>query len=252
MRILAGTSGYAYKEWKGVFYPERIAPAAMLGFYAERLPAVEINATFYRMPRASVLEGWAEAVPEGFRFALKASRRITHQKRLKDADEETGYLVRTAATLGAKLGALLFQLPPNLRADRDRLARFLDAVPPEVPAAFEFRHPSWHEPALVELLRERGRTLVVADADDSPAEGLVATAPRGYLRLRRARYERAELAAWVERIGGAGFESALVFFKHEDAGAGPVLAARLLELAAESAKRPLRARRRPARSAESA
>ncbi|MDJ0789879.1 MAG: DUF72 domain-containing protein, partial [Myxococcota bacterium] len=145
LSVGVGTSGFAYDAWKGVFYPEGLAAKKRLGYYASQLGAVEINNTFYRMPKQSVVEGWAEQVPEDFRFAIKASRRITHFKRLKEADEETGYLLGVTSALGPRLGALLFQLPPNLRHDADRLAAFLDLLPPETPAAFEFRHPSWVE-----------------------------------------------------------------------------------------------------------
>src|SRR6266542_1192270 len=145
MRVLAGTSGYSYKEWKGSFYPEDLPASEMLRYYAARLPAVEINNTFYRMPKASLLSGWAEQVPDGFRFVLKASQRITHQKRLREAGEEGGYFFRVATTLGERLGPVLFQLPPNLKRDLPRLADFLALLPPASRSAFEFRHESWFD-----------------------------------------------------------------------------------------------------------
>ena len=145
MIIYAGTSGYSYKEWKGPFYPEKFPAADMLAYYAERLPAVEINNTFYRLPKESVLDGWAAQVPEQFRFSIKASRRITHFKRLKETDDETAYLLRALGTLGPLLGVILFQLPPNLKKDLPRLETFLDLLPPRAPTAFEFRHPSWFD-----------------------------------------------------------------------------------------------------------
>ncbi len=245
MKLSVGTSGWSYKPWKGVFYPEDLPNERMLDFYAERLPAVEINNTFYRLPRASVLERWAEQVPESFRFALKASRRITHQKRLKDADDETGYLVRTVAALGPRLGVLLFQLPPNLRADRERLERFLELLPEDLPAAFEFRHPSWHEPELLDCLRGRGCALVHTDADGADPVEPVSTASFGYLRLRRSDYARADLAAWAQRLATAGWQQVFAFLKHEDRG--PALALELLELAERSAARkgPLAAPAKP-------
>jgi uncharacterized protein YecE (DUF72 family) len=244
VELFAGTSGFAYREWVGPFYPEGLATSEMLRFYAEHLPAVEINNTFYRLPRASVLESWAAQVPEGFRFALKASQRITHRKRLKDVAEETGYLLRTASALGPKLGAILFQLPPNLRLDLERLDRFLELLPPGARAALEFRHPSWRDAAVAERLRARDVALVAVDAEDAPAEGDPATAGFGYLRLRRPGYERAELAAWASRIAAQGWSQAFVFFKHEDAGAGPRLAGEFLALAARAAERkPARAAR---------
>src|SRR5262245_3807279 len=163
LRLLAGTSGWSYDAWKGPFYPKELASRGFLAFYAERLPAVEVNNTFYRLPKASVLEGWAGQVPEGFRFALKASQRITHRRRLQDAEEETRAFLEVAAALGDRLGALLFQLPPNLKLDLARLDRFLALLPDGARAAFEFRHPSWSDAAVFERLAARGFAWVVAD-----------------------------------------------------------------------------------------
>jgi len=238
MELYAGTSGFSYEAWVGPFYPEGLPASAMLAHYAGRLPAVEINNTFYRLPRASVLEAWAAQVPEEFRFALKASRRITHLKRLRDAGEETGYLLRTAAALGTRLGVVLFQLPPNLGLDLERLDRFLELLPPGIRAAFEFRHPAWADAAVFERLRARDLAWVSVDAEEAPAAGCgPATAGHGYLRLRRPGYSRAELAAWVARVAAQPWHSAFVFFKHEDAGAGPRLAAEFLALAGRAAER---------------
>ena len=244
MRIRAGTSGFSYKEWKGPFYPEKLPAKDMLAFYAEQLPAVEINNTFYRMPKVSVLESWAAQVPKDFRFVIKASRRITHFKRLKDAGDETGYLLETTRTLGARLGALLFQLPPNLKADLPRLARFLDLLPEDVPAAFEFRHESWLEEGALDCLRAHGRALVVADTVEAPAEHIAQGGPLLYLRLRRPDYDDSVLLEWADRISGSGADDAFVFFKHEDAGAGPRMATAFLEKSAEATGRrqPRRAR----------
>jgi uncharacterized protein YecE (DUF72 family) len=232
MELFAGTSGFAYREWIGPFYPERLPAAEMLRYYAGKLPSVEINNTFYRLPKPSLLEAWAAQVPEGFRFALKASQRITHRKRLRDVAEETDYLLRTSAALGPRLGPILFQCPPNLALDLERLDRFLDLLPPGTRAALEFRHPSWRDPAVAERLRSRDVALVSVDAEDAPARVEPATASFGYLRLRRPGYERAELAAWASRIATAGWSQAFVFFKHEDAGAGPRLAEEFLALGA--------------------
>jgi len=227
-----GTSGYSYKEWKGPFYPEDLPAGEMLRFYGERLNGVEINNTFYRMPKASVLEEWASQVPEAFRFSIKASQKITHHKRLKEAGDETDYLVRTVGTLGPKLGCLLFQLPPNLKADLARLEAFLALLPRDVPAAFEFRHPTWHDDAVFEALRAHGAALCCADTEDDEGDApLVATAGWGYLRLRRPTYERADLARWAERVAAQPWERAFVFFKHEDEGAGPKMAAAFREVA---------------------
>jgi uncharacterized protein YecE (DUF72 family) len=197
----------------------------MLRYYGERFGTVEINQTFYRLPRREVLTAWLEQVPEGFRFAVKASRRITHFQRLRDAGEETAYFVDTVRTLGEKLGILLFQLPPDFKVDRERLAAFLEALPRELPAAFEFRHESWSEPGIAELLAEHGVSRVISDAED-PLPALEAGAPVGYLRLRREDYAGDALPGWARRIAAQPWSSAFVFFKHEQEGP-----ARALELA---------------------
>ncbi len=227
-QVLAGTSGFSYAEWKGSFYPADLASKKMLTFYASRLPAVEINNTFYRMPKASVLENWLTQVPEGFVFAIKASRRITHMKRLKDCGEETAYLLKTVQTLGSRLGALLFQLPPHLRCDVDLLRAFLKLLPADIPAAFEFRHASWGDAGATAVLKEENRPVVWVDSDDARATELPITADWAYLRLRRAGYNARDLQAWRQRLDEGSFKRALVFFKHEDEGAGPRLAAEFL------------------------
>jgi uncharacterized protein YecE (DUF72 family) len=229
MRVLAGTSGFSYKEWKGSFYPEDLPSEEMLSFYSGRLPAVEINNTFYRMPKPALLESWAEQVPPEFRFVLKASQRITHRKRLKEAGEEVAYFFQTASTLGERLGPTLFQLPPNLKKDLPRLEAFLAVLPAGARAAFEFRHASWFEDDVFEVLRGRGTALCVAE-DEELATPLVATADWGYLRLRRQDYDDAAVGAWAEKVRGQAWSEVYVFFKHEDAGAGPRLAEKLLEL----------------------
>jgi uncharacterized protein YecE (DUF72 family) len=232
VELRVGTSGFAFKEWKGHFYPDDVAPDAMLPFYASRLPTVEINNTFYRLPRASVVEAWAAQVPDGFRFALKASRRITHFKRLRDAGGETAYLLRTSAQLGPKLGAILFQLPPNLPKDVERLEHFLALLPPGTRAAFEFRHASWLDDDVFARLRARDVALCVADrgADGEPETPVVATASYGYLRLRRQGYAPVDLAGWAARIAAQPWTDALAYFTHELEG--PSLAAQLLALGA--------------------
>ena len=233
MHILAGTSGFAYKEWKGRFYPADVKPEGMLRFYGEQFPAVEINNTFYRMPTEKVLLQWAAQVPEDFRFALKASQRITHRKRLKDAGEELAYFLRTANVLGARLGPTLFQLPPNLKLDLARLTDFLGQLPRGWRAAFEFRHASWLVDQVYAALREHGAALVIADTDPEQSDLRVPFEPTtdwGYLRLRGSAYDDAALGAWAERVRAAPWREAYVFFKHEDAGAGPALAHRFLEL----------------------
>ena len=230
--FVVGTSGYSYKEWKGPFYPADLPTADMLRYYGERLNGVEINNTFYRMPKASVLESWSEQVPESFRFSIKASQKITHHKRLKpEAADETDYLVRTVRTLGPRLGVLLFQLPPNLKKDVERLRGFLEMLPRDIPAAFEFRHETWHDDEVFDALRAHGAALCCADTEEDEGDALlVATAGWGYLRLRRPTYERADLERWAAHIAGQPWKRAFVFFKHEDEGAGPRMAAAFREV----------------------
>jgi uncharacterized protein YecE (DUF72 family) len=227
MHVACGTSGFSYKEWRGSFYPDDLPADAYLRYYAARLAAVEINNTFYRMPKAQVLAGWTAEVPAGFTFVLKASQRITHRKRLKDCAEELAYYHQQAGALGPALGATLFQLPPNLKLDLPRLADFLALLPAGQRAALECRHPSWFDDAVYDLLRRHGVALV--HAEFAPEESdlvvpLVATADFGYLRLRGARYDDAALAAWAERVRAQPWATAFVFFKHEDGGIGPRLA----------------------------
>jgi uncharacterized protein YecE (DUF72 family) len=230
MQVLVGTSGYAYKEWKGSFYPADIKPPDMLRFYAERFPTVEVNNTFYRTPRANVLAAWAAQVPPGFLFVLKGPQRITHLKRLKDAQEPLAYLLEAVAVLGPQLGPLLFQLPPYLKKDIDRLRDFLALLPEGRPAAFEFRHESWLDEETFDALRAKNAAFVSADTDETGEAGapVVPTADWGYLRLRRCDYTDADLGAWADRIEAQPWGRAFVFFKHEEAGTGPALAARLI------------------------
>lgn len=230
MTIHVGTSGYSYKEWKGSFYPEKIPAKEMLNYYSQRLSTVEINATFYRMPQTSMIENWKEQVPASFRFSLKASQRITHFKRLKDVDDETKYFLETAAVLGDQLGVVLFQMPPNMKKDLPRLETFLTLLTPETPAAFEFRHPTWFEDDVLELLRSQNRPLVVSDTDDLPTSHIDKTADWGYLRLRRVNYSEENLVDWAARIRDQDWRETFVFFKHEDEGTGPKLAAQFLNL----------------------
>lgn len=232
MKVYAGTSGYAYEEWKGSFYPSDLRPDGFLRHYAGRLPAVEVNNTFYRMPRSNVIAAWVAEVPDGFRFVLKASRRITHQARLSHAEQAMEYLVSAVRGLGEHRGPTLFQLPPDLRLDLERLERFLPLVPDDLPAAFEFRHPSWHTGEVFELLRARGAALVTSD-DDGEEEGtIVPTAPFGYLRLRRTDYDDGGIARWADRIRVQPWDEVWVFLKHEDGGEAPRLAQEMLDLLA--------------------
>ena len=231
MKIRVGTSGYSYAAWKGSFYPEDLPAAKMLSFYATRFPTVEINNTFYRMPRASVLSAWCEQVPDGFVFALKASQQITHRKRLKESAEPLRFFLETATTLGDRLGPVLFQLPPNLKKDLPRLTDFLALLPPARRCAFEFRHDSWMDDEVFGALSKSGAALCVAE-DDERSTPLAATAGWGYLRLRREEYTSDEIGEWARRIGEQPWEEAFVFFKHEDEARGPAFAEVLSKIVA--------------------
>jgi uncharacterized protein YecE (DUF72 family) len=206
----------------------------MLRFYAERLSAVEINYTFYHMPTEGVLSSWAEQVPDDFAFALKAPQVITHLKQLRNVGEETDYFFRTLSVLDRKLGPALFQFPKSFRAARPVLEEFLALIPGKMHCAFEFRSPTWFADEILDLLRKRGCSLCTADSDENPAQGIISTAPWGYLRLRRSDYTEADLSQWLERILAQEWERAFVFFKHEEEGKvpeGPEMALRFLELA---------------------
>ena len=232
MNLYVGTSGYSYKEWKGAFYPEDLPDKQMLRFYGEHFRAVEINNTFYRMPKPAVLEAWAAEVPADFKFVLKASQRITHHQRLKDTGDSMSYLLKVAGTLKERLGPLLFQLPPHLKKDVPRLREFLELLPPDRRASFEFRHQSWFDSEVFDLLRARQAVLCIAEAENDLEVPFLSTAGWGYLRLRRPDYGDAELKTWVERVRQQDWREAFVFFKHEEAGKGPQMARRFLELAA--------------------
>jgi uncharacterized protein YecE (DUF72 family) len=237
MKIYAGTSGYGYAEWKGKFYPEKISSREMLRFYSGRLSAVEINNTFYRMPKEDVLVSWADQVPDDFVFAIKAPQIITHLKRLKNVEEETEYLFRTLSVLGRKLGPVLFQLPGSFRADRPALEDFLALIPDTMSCAFEFRSQSWLNAEILDLLRGKGCSLCIADTDEKPAQEIIATAKWGYLRLRRLDYTDADLSEWLERIRMQKWEKAFVFFKHEGEAGGAEMATRFRELAESEGKK---------------
>jgi uncharacterized protein YecE (DUF72 family) len=232
MRLIVGTSGYSYKEWKGTFYPDDLPAAKMLPFYAGHFESVEINNTFYRMPEEKTLEKWAGEVPDHFTFVLKAPQRITHQKKLNDAGDDVRRLFEIAATLGPKLGPVLFQLPPYLRKDAARLREFIGVVPREPRIGFEFRHESWMDEEVFDILRRRDAALCASDTDEvADADALlVPTASWGYQRLRRTDYSDAQLQAWRDRIARQSWSEAYVFFKHEDEGKGPAFAKRFLAL----------------------
>lgn len=230
MQLLTGTSGFSYKEWLGKFYPEKLPAVEMLRYYSGHFATVEINNTFYRMPAEAMLARWAEEVPADFAFTLKAPRRITHELRLKECEAHVAEFFRRAQTLGGKLGAVLFQLPPFLKKDLPRLRDFLALLPAGRPAAFEFRNDSWQDDEVRETLRARGAMLCYTDTEQGESPPLVATAQHSYLRLRRTHYDDAELAAWAEKIAALRLKGAYVYFMHEDDALGTVFARKLLDL----------------------
>jgi len=229
MQLLAGTSGYSYKEWLGHFYPEKLPGSEMLHYYAEHFTTVEINNTFYRMPAESMLAQWTEQVPGHFTFTLKAPKRITHDNRLRDTESNVTEFLRRANTLGSKLGVLLFQLPPYLKKDLPRLTDFLALLPAGQQVAFEFRNDSWQDDEVYETLRGRHAILCVTDTDEGDTP-FVATADCGYVRLRRTHYNDDELRAWAEQIAAKALPRTYVYFMHEDEALGTRFATRLNEL----------------------
>jgi uncharacterized protein YecE (DUF72 family) len=230
MRLRVGTSGFAYPEWKGSFYPEKLPAAGMLAYYARHFDTVEINNTFYRMPSETQLRQWSEQVPDGFSFVLKAAQRITHQKRLKEVGEEWSYFARTAATLGPRLGPMLVQLPPNMKKDAERLDAFLSLVSEAERVAVEFRHGSWLDEQVYEVLRRNGAALCVAHGELDETAPVLPTTSWGYARLRNVEYSGAELEQWAERLAAQPWTEVHVYFKHEEAATGPRLAQRFREV----------------------
>jgi uncharacterized protein YecE (DUF72 family) len=228
--IYVGTSGYSYKEWKGSFYPQTLPPKDMLSYYAERFKAVELNNTFYRLPKPEMIESWKAQVPQGFRFTMKASQGITHFRRLKDATGATSLMLERFSVFEDRLGAVLFRLPEDFKKDLARLETFVQDLPAEMPAVFEFRHESWFDDEVLALLRRHNRVLCISDRDEMPLNHIDKTSDWGYVRLRRVNYSDADLKAWIKRIKAQKWKTTYVFFKHEDEGTGPKLAARFIEL----------------------
>jgi uncharacterized protein YecE (DUF72 family) len=222
MKLNAGTSGYAFKEWKGSFYPPDLKDDAMLGYYASKFPTVEINNTFYRLPKEGVLQAWAGQVPEPFTFAIKASQRITHHARLKpEGASAVEFLLKNTSALAGRLGPILFQLPPNLKKDVDRLRAFLDTLPADRRYTIEFRHESWFDDEVFDALRARDIPLCIVEQPDF-ASPVVSTASWGYARLHRFDYDEAMMAEWVKRLAGQPWTEAYVYFKHDEGiGSGP-------------------------------
>ena len=231
MSLYVGTSGYSYKEWKGSFYPATIPAKDMLSYYASRLHAVELNNTFYRLPQPSMIESWKSQVPDNFRFTMKASQLITHFKQLKDAANETRSMLKRFAAFEDRFGAVLFRLPPDMKKDLKRLETFLKHLPADTPAAFQLEDPTWLDDKVLALLRSQNRALSITDTDEMPLSHINKTADWGYVRLRRVNYSESELKEWIARIRAQEWTNTFVFFKHEDEGTGPKLAAQFLHLA---------------------
>jgi uncharacterized protein YecE (DUF72 family) len=227
--ILIGTSGYNYPEWKGLFYPPALRPAAMLGYYAERFSTVEINYSFYRMPTPAMARAWALATPASFVFTLKAPKRITHDRRLVEVADSVALYLEAAAALGPKRGPLFFQLPPTFRKHAARLRELLALVPAGTRCAFEFRHVSWFDPDVYDILREHDAALCIADTEAGATPDVV-TASWGYLRLRDVDYDEAQLSAWAGTVQRPEWKDTYVYFKHEETASGPRLALRLREM----------------------
>jgi uncharacterized protein YecE (DUF72 family) len=228
--IWVGTSGYNYPEWKGRFYPEKLPSAKMLPYYAERFRTVEINYTFYRMPTEKLVTGWAAQVPSPWKITLKAPRRITHDNRLRGCGDLVRAFCSAAGTLGDKLGALLFQLPPSVKKDLALFDAFLADMPPAACAAFEFRHPSWFDEAVFERLTSRRLALCVADSEKLSTPVRV-TGPCAYFRLRDVGYTPDDIRRWADTIvrETAPCRDVFVYFKHEEEGKGPEFARLLTE-----------------------
>ena len=222
MRLLAGTSGYSFKEWKGSFYPEDIKADAMLGFYASKFPTIEINNTFYRLPKENVLLDWASQVPEQFSFAIKASQRITHHARLKaESESPLQFLLKNTVTLADKLGPILFQLPPNLKKDIERLKNFIGFLPPDRRYTFEFRHETWWDEDTFAVLRDRDIAMCISEQAELKCP-VVCTASWGYLRLHKLDYDSAALGEWAKCVASQKWTDAYVYFKHDEGiGSGP-------------------------------
>jgi uncharacterized protein YecE (DUF72 family) len=231
-----GTSGFAYDEWRGGFYPPGLAKERFLEHYASRLSSVEIDSTFYRMPSPSTLEHWIAATPAEFRFSLKASRRITHFERLAVPSETLDYLVGLLPRLGERLGPVLFQLPPFLRCEVPRLASFLDALPPTLPVAIELRDPSWHVEEVFALLEKHGAAFCIDDRDGERPPVRV-TGRIAYVRLRRERYSLEGLERWIRRFRDWVDQGVDVhaFVKHEGSPAAPGIAEEIARRVAATA-----------------
>jgi uncharacterized protein YecE (DUF72 family) len=230
MKSWIGTSGFQYPEWKGTFYPDDLGTAKMLAFYAERFATTEINYTFHRIPAPKTIDNWITQTPEKFRFALKAPQKITHWSKLRDCSDTLEYFCKVATGLGDRLGPVLFQLPPTFKKDADTLSSFLREFP-DMRAAFEFRHESWFDNEILELLKSRNIALCIADTDALATPKKI-TADYGYLRLRREDYAKTDVERWAEfvRERSTNWNDAFIYFKHEESGIGPKLVQQMIEL----------------------
>lgn len=235
--LYIGTSGFAFKEWKGNFYPEGTTDKQMLSYYSKVLGSVEINYTFRRMPSESTLENWKAQGSEGFLFTLKAPQRITHSRRLKDAKEDVDEFVRRAKKLEDRLGTILFQLPPTMKYERERLEGFLDDLPPDVRYAMEFRHESWDAEEVKDLLKGRSVAFCGADTEAKPLKAVPDPDGHVYMRLRKEEYTDGELVEWGHRIRKTLDSGSDVFcyLKHEGGGVGPQYALKIKEAASTGA-----------------
>ena len=235
MNLRAGTSGFAFKEWKGSFYPVDLRDDGMLGFYAGKFPAVEINNTFYRLPRQDVLQNWASQVVAPFTFAIKASQRITHFARLKpEAQSAVEFLLKNTELLGERLGPILFQLPPNMKKDVPRLKAFVDMLPTDRRYTIEFRHETWFDDETYDVLRARDIPMCIIEQPDF-ASPVVSTASWGYLRLHRFDYDGPMHTAWAKTIAEQSWSDAYVFFKHDEGeGSGPPAVDAFVQIASVS------------------
>jgi uncharacterized protein YecE (DUF72 family) len=230
MKSWIGTSGFQYSEWKGNFYPEDLPAAKMLPFYAEQFSTTEINYTFHRIPAPKTIENWKHLTPDNFRFSLKAPQKITHWSKLRDCADTLDYFCKVISGLGERLGPVLFQLPPTFKKDADLLSSFLRELP-STRAAFEFRHESWFNDEIYELLKSRNIALCIADTETIETPKTI-TANYGYLRLRREDYQRIDVERWAKfvREQKANWQHVFVYFKHEESGIGPKLAQQMMQL----------------------
>lgn len=237
MDVLIGTSGWQYDDWRGVLYPDGVAKKDWLAHYSERFPVVEVNNTFYNLPSEDTFVKWRQGSAEGFRFIVKASRFITHIRRLRECREPVQLLWSRAERLGRKLGPVLFQLPPNLPADHERLRGFLGVLPKHLRAAFEFRHRSWETEETYDLLDRSGCAYVLADRPNARLPGVV-TGGWSYLRFHKGTeggpdYTRRKLQRWSDRIADLDARTVYVFFNNDPTGAAVRDARTLTDLLAD-------------------